>query len=71
MTDLDPFAKKLLQHLRRRHLRLATAESVMRQGLVSVTAEMVSAEPVVVPMLKVVPWADIAVLGMVGFSCQK
>jgi hypothetical protein len=41
----------------------------MRHGLVSVTAEMVSAEPVVVPMLKVVPWADIGVLGM-EFSCQ-
>ena len=41
-----------------------TAESVTRQGLVSETAVMVSADPVVVPILTVEPWAEMAVLGI-------
>jgi hypothetical protein len=41
-----------------------TAGSVMRHGLVSATAVMLMADPVVVPMLTVLPWAEMAVLGM-------
>jgi uncharacterized protein with ACT and thioredoxin-like domain len=41
-----------------------TAESVTRQGFVSETAVMVSADPVVVAILTVEPWAEMAVLGI-------
>ena len=45
-------------------LRAVTAESVTRHGLVSATAVMLMADPVVVPTLTVEPWAEMAVLGM-------
>lgn len=47
MTDLDPLAKNLLQHLRRRHLRLATAESCTGGLIAAALTEVAGSSDVV------------------------
>ena len=47
MTDLDPLAKALLQHLRRRHLRLATAESCTGGMIAAALTEIAGSSDVV------------------------
>ncbi|MBL8691324.1 MAG: CinA family protein [Rhodospirillaceae bacterium] len=47
MTDLDPLAKALLQHLRRRHLRLATAESCTGGLIAAALTEIAGSSDVV------------------------
>ena len=47
MTDLDPLAKALLQHLRRRHLRLAAAESCTGGMIAAALTEIAGSSDVV------------------------